>query len=513
MATTTSTEIGRWRTVATSAGHLRGVDIDGIATFLGIPYGDRVDGEWRFRPPRPHPGWSGVRDALTFGAGGPQADPRVDVDPVYHRVLRLLYPGVPTPLEGRASGENCLFLNVWASSSEGPPKPVMVWLHGGAFVHGTGAEGWFQGDRLAASGDVLVVTVNHRLGLLGFLPPTPELGEEAELSGLAGILDVVEALRWVHTNIAAFGGDPGNVTIFGQSGGGAKVSTLLAMPGARGLFHKAIIQSGAGLRSVTPEDAERTLHRVLADLDLADAGELRSLPAEQLFAVQEAATEGALMQRLGPVLHERELPAHPFDGVPTPLGAGIPLLIGSTTHEVALMLSEHRWFHELTEAELPARFEDLAGEGWREVLDVYRAREGDAVPQLVLARAASDRRFVAASRKLRDLKTTQPADVYSYRFDYRAGTVGGILGAHHSLDLPFVFDNVDRSPVAGRSEERFAVSGRVARAWASFARTGSPRTREFGDWRPFGESGETYRIGLASGPEHDPPIPDSLTRG
>ncbi len=513
MAIRTSMQAGRRRTVETAAGHLRGVDIDGIATFLGIPYGDRVDGEWRFRPPRPHPGWPGVRDALTFGPAAPQADPRVDADPIYHRVLRLLYPGVPTPLEGRAWSENCLFLNVWASSVEGPPKPVMVWLHGGAFVHGTGAEGWFQGDRLAVGGDVVVVTVNHRLGLLGFLAPAPALGEEAELSGLAGMLDIVEALRWVRANIAAFGGDPGNVTIFGQSGGGAKVSTLLAMPGARGLFQKAIIQSGAGLRAVTPEDAERTLHRVLADLDVADADALRSMPAERLVAAQAGATEGALMRRLGPVLHDRELPAHPFDGAPTPLGAHIPLLIGATTHEVSLMLSEHRWFHELTEAELPARFEELAGEGWRDVLDVYQAREVNALPQLVLARAASDARFVAASRKLRELKATQPADVYSYRFDYRAGTLGGILGAHHSLDLPFVFDNVDRSPAAGPSEHRFAVAASMSRAWAAFARTGSPCTPEFADWRSFGASGETYRIAVASGPEHDPPIPEALTRG
>lgn len=512
MATRTSTGTGRWRTVETTAGHLRGVDIDGVATFLGVPYGDRVDDEWRFRPPRPHPGWSGVRDALTFGAAAPQTDPRVDAEPIYHRVLRLLYPGVPTPLEGRAWGENCLFLNVWASSLEGPPKPVMVWLHGGAFIHGTGAEGWFQGDRLAAAGDVVVVTLNHRLGLLGFLPPAPELGEESRLSGLAGILDIVEALRWVRVNIAAFGGDPENVTVFGQSGGGAKASTLMAMPGAGGLFHKAIVQSGAGLRAVTPEDADRTLARVVADLDLSDARELRSIPAERLVAVQAAATEGALMRRLGPVLQERELPGHPFDGVPTPLAANIPLLIGSTTHEVSLMLSEHRWFHELTEAGLPARFQDLVGDGSREVLDVYRAREEGAPPQLVLARAASDARFVSASRTLRDLKTTQPADVFSYRFDYRAGTLGGILGAHHSLDLPFVFDNVDRSPAAGPSEAKFAVAGSMARAWAAFARTGSPRTTNFPDWRPFRASGETYRIDVSSAPEHDPPIPVALTR-
>lgn len=511
MATGARIEIGRRRTVETAAGHLRGVDIDGIATFLGIPYGDRVDGEWRFRPPRPHPGWSGVRDALTFGEAAPQADPRVDSEPVYHRVLRLLYPGVPTPLEGRASAENCLFLNVWASSVEGPPKPVMVWLHGGAFMHGTGAEGWFHGDRLVGAGDVVVVTVNHRLGLLGFLPPTRELGEEAEVSGLAGILDIVEALRWVHTNIAGFGGDPGNVTVFGQSGGGAKVSTLLAMPAARGLIHKAIVQSGAGLRAVTPEDAERTLHRVLTDLDVADAGALRSIPTERLVEVQAAATEGQLMRRIGPVLHEHELPAHPFDGVPTPLGADIPMLVGATTHEVALMLAEHLWFHELTEAELPARFEALVGPGWREVLELYRDRERSGVPQLVLARAASDARFVAASRRLRDLKVTQPAEVYSYRFDYHAGTLGGILGAHHSLDLPFVFDNVDRSPVAGRGAERFAVASSMARAWASFARTGSPRTPDFPDWQPYRESGATYRIGVSCGPERDLPIPEALT--
>ena len=242
----------------TTTGKVRGVRAIGYDAFFGIPYGSAVDGRCRFARPRPAEPWAGLRDAFAFGAASPQADLRVTATPGQLPLLNLYYPGFGTPLEGRVSSENCLFLNVWAPAGA-TARPVMVWLHGGAFSGGTGAENWFLGDRLASDENVVVVSLNHRLGLFGFLPSSDELGADRTQSGLAGMFDIVLALEWVAANIEQFGGDPDNVTIFGQSGGGLKVLTLLAMPAAQSLFTRAIVQSIPGIRLIGHEESERTL--------------------------------------------------------------------------------------------------------------------------------------------------------------------------------------------------------------------------------------------------------------
>ena len=484
--------------VETGTGRLRGITSGGVSTFLGVPYGDSVSGERRFGAPRPHPSWAGVRDAVTFGPAAPQSDPRLGCSREFHEVLRLLYPGVPSPLEGRAMGEDALVLNVWASAADSGPKPVMVWLHGGGFVHGTGAEGWFQGDRLAARGDVVVVTINHRLGVLGFLPVSEALGDEGASSSVAGMLDVVLALRWVRDNIQAFGGDAGNVTIFGQSGGGMKVSALMAMPSARGLFHKAIVQSGPGLRVVEPADADRNLARLLSILGLDSSAQLRDLDVPTLLSAQGAAMAGLTW---GPVLHDTELPRHPFAEGADPHVDAIPLLIGTATHEAALFLAEHAWYHQLTDADLPSRFSSELGDESGELLEFYRDTTDETAPQLLLARARTDAMFVSSTVTLADTKARQSAPVFGYRLDYRTEVLGGVLGAHHSLDLPLVFDNADRSPTTGQRPERLAVAADMASAWARFARFGNPAGGNVDGWEEYGPSrgvlvfGESPRFG------------------
>jgi para-nitrobenzyl esterase len=492
--------------VDSSAGKLAGLTAGGVATFLGIPYGDSVSGERRFTAPQPHPPWPGVREAAVFGPAAPQTDPRIGSSSDFHAVLRLLYPGVPSPLEGRAMGEDALVLNVWASTAETGPKPVMVWLHGGGFVHGTGAEGWFHGDRLAARGDVVVVTVNHRLGVLGFLPVSDELGEDGAASSVAGMLDIVLALRWVQENIGAFGGDAGNVTVFGQSGGGMKVSALMAMPSARGLFHKAIVQSGPGIRVVEQADADRNLARLLTILDVESAAQLRGMDIAALLRGQSAAMRGLTW---GPVLHHEELPRHPFLDGADPHVDGIPLLIGTATHEAALFFAEHAWYHGMRHADLASRFASELGDDSGELLEFYRDTADETIPQLLLARARTDVMFGSSSVTLADTKARQSAPVFGYRLDYRTEVLGGVLGAHHSLDLPLVFDNADRSPTTGQRPERLAVAAEMASAWARFARVGSPAGGNVEEWAQYEPGGGVLVFGDRPGFQTPPELPAS----
>ncbi|WP_370935737.1 carboxylesterase/lipase family protein [Amycolatopsis sp. cg13] len=485
--------------VDTAAGRVRGVEAPPVTAFLGIPYAESS----RFSPPRPRTPWAGTLDATGFGAASPQNDPRPDACAEYYEVLRLCYPGVPAPLEGRPSDEDCLYLNVWTPGIGSAKRPVMVWLHGGAFVHGTGAEGWFHGDRLAALEDVVVVTLNHRLGVLGFLGPE----DDVERSGVAGMLDIVQALRWVRENIAAFGGDPESVTVFGQSGGGAKVTTLLAMPAAHGLFHRAIVQSVPTGEAVLPEDAARV--RWELETHLAAAGTtLQDAPAAALLDAQKPLLSKNGILGIGPVLHPAELPRHPFRSAAPDQAAGVPLLIGTTTHEFSLMLAENSWYHSLSWGDLPDRFDALFPGQGAGTLERYASLEPSGPPQLVFARAASDVTFRASSDHVRGLKAAQGAPVYSYRLDYRTEVLGGILGAHHSLDLAFVFRNTDRAPITGSRPERGAVSAAMSAAWTAFARNGNQSAH----WTPY-TGDEPNQMVFAETPRQEKdirfPLPES----
>ncbi|HKV55732.1 MAG TPA: carboxylesterase family protein, partial [Candidatus Binataceae bacterium] len=376
--------------VDTASGKIRGIAIDGIKVFKGIPYGAPVEGAQRFAPPLKPAAWAGVRDAFEYGPSAMQDDDAFGLAP---EIMALIPLRDAVPM-----GENCLVLNVWTPAvNDGRKRPVMFWCHGGAFISGSGSSPWYDGRKLSKKGDVVVVSINHRLGALGYLYLEELGGHEFDSSGNAGMLDIVAALEWVRDNIAAFGGDPANVTIFGESGGGAKVSVLMAMPAARGLFHKAIIQSGPAVEMMSRADATATARDILTELglDASKVGELRRVSADQLLKAQIAVLKkNGLMsfanrRRSGfnPVIDGKNLPAGPFEPVAPEIASQVPLMIGTNKDEMTLFFGLAPWIDGMDAATLRERVRVFVGaERCDAILERYqRARPKDSTRDLMLA--------------------------------------------------------------------------------------------------------------------------------
>jgi para-nitrobenzyl esterase len=454
-----------------------------------------------------------VRDATVFGKIAPQPDIRADARARWGDLLDLIYPGAGNPLEGRAAGEDCLVLNVWTQGFDSPKRPVMVWFHGGAFVHGAGSETMFHGERLVAQEDIVLVTVNHRLGILGYTALGETCGEEFDGSGVVGMLDAVAALRWVRDNVEAFGGDPANVTIFGQSGGGCKVSTLLAMPDACGLFRKAIVQAGPGLRVTDQARGQELASDLLSAFDLqpTKAGKLQELPLDQILAYQRELTQrsglfgGGML--IAPVIDDTHLPRQPFDPVAPAISVGVPLLIGTNTDEAAMFLTEDPSYRtDITSQDVRERLKDTLDDAADRVVSHYEAAHPELPPHRVLSRILSDVSLRLPSIRLAERKLDGgSAPVYMYLFTYGTEVLNGLLGSCHSLELPFVFSTVDRIPFAGDRPERFEVAKTMGRVWASFARTGSPGPVGMPSWPPYETSSRsTMLLGLDPEIQRDP---------
>lgn len=451
--------------VNTRYGAVEGLVRGDVTAFLGVPFAASPVGDLRWRPPVPPTPWAGVRPAVEYGPAVPQCH-----DAVAEEMLgQLPYP---------AAEDGCLNLNVWTPGTGDGPRPVMVWIHGGAFLNGSGRDVVYDGSRLAAKHGVVVVTVNYRVGVLGFLHLAEVLGAEHVSSGNVGLLDQVAALRWVGENIAAFGGDPGNVTVFGQSAGAMSIVSLITSPVASGLFHRAVAQSGSGELVGSPERADAVTHEVLAvlGLDESEAHRLWEVPVAELIAAEESviAALRAGGDEVGlpfvPVVDGVVLPARPLDAIRAGTVTPVPLLLGANRDEGGLFL--------------------LA----------------PGSPEPSHAALTGARLFLEPTERLAEAYAALTPDVWRYLFTWRSGARDGLLGACHSLELPFVFDNLDQPGVpffTGPNPPQ-ALADDLGEAWTAFARDGAPPA----DWPRFDrEDRWTRLLDVPCSTERDPSRP------
>jgi len=495
--------------VETSHGKLAGIEAEGVCVFRGIPYARPPLGGLRFRPPEPPEAWAGVREAQAFGPSAPQNQ----------SMLRMVSFGV-----GKNS-EDCLSLNVWTPAIDAQRRPVLVWIHGGAFSIGSGSQPIYDGAHLARRGDVVVVTLNYRLGALGFLRFVDLCGDQLPSSGNDGLLDQIAALQWVQQNIGRFGGDPGQVTIFGQSAGSISVVMLLASPLARGLFRRAILQSGSANFVSSTERAARVAAAFLHELDLgpAQAARLRELPTSVLLQAQQRVAT-ALAPKLGglpfqPVVDGNVLPRDPFSAVADGAAREIPILIGTTVDEMKMFALTDPAARTLDEDGLLRRCGrtmpgDVAdGESCaRRAVQTYRTARGARgaptdPPQLWFA-IESDRVFRHPAMRLAELQRPHQEKTYAYLFTWPSPFMDGSFGSCHAVDLPFVFGTLDDPLMqffAGNTAEAWRLSEWVQDAWLAFARTGTPASAGLEDWPAYDRARRsTMLLGRECGAEEAP---------
>ncbi|MBQ9422292.1 MAG: carboxylesterase/lipase family protein [Pyramidobacter sp.] len=481
--------------VQTKSGALQGYVRGGIFVYRGVPYAEAE----RFMPPHAVSPWQGVRLALADGPVSLQSpDPADDIFPPH-----WFWPHWQPHHEPMA--DNCQNLNVWTPGLDGKKRPVMVWLHGGGYSMGSATvEDVYDGENLSRTGDVVVVSVNHRLNSVGFLDLSA-YGDKYKDSAHSGMLDIIAALEWVRDNIESFGGDPGNVTVFGQSGGGAKILTLMAMPAARGLFHKAIPQSGfVPLMSMTlplPEATRRVAELVLEELGLTPerVDELQTMPYDTLFRAANRAFKKAT-EELGPtklhgglgwapVMDGRNVACHPAgpDGF-SPLGKDVPMLAGTVLNEwttirmfAAMGQSQHdnlnTWSDEEARKRLTARFGDRTDA----VVAAHRAAwpEKKDAAALYVDTGSRNQLLTILERRVK----LGGAPVYNYIFSWDTPVMGGYALAYHCSELPFVFNNIALAEMAtGAGKEAFALAEKMSRAWVNFARTGNPNGEGLPEW-------------------------------
>ncbi|MFZ1206380.1 MAG: carboxylesterase/lipase family protein [Candidatus Acidiferrales bacterium] len=469
--------------VDTNLGKLRGVSTDGVYTFKGIHYGASTEGSMRFMPPVKPASWTGVRDAINLGPLAPQ----ILSSATGGSDIRKAMGDINGPGE---ISEDCLVLNVWTPSLHRGKRPVMVWLHGGGYTSGSDGAPTYDGTNLAHKRDVVIVGLNHRLNVFGYLDLAELGGAKYADSGNVGMLDIVLALEWVRDNIAHFGGDPANVTIFGESGGGGKVSTLMAMPPAKGLFHKAIVESGSTLKSISREDANKSAERFVAKLGITPdhIDELQTLPMQRLLDAMRSLT-GPNAMRLGPVVDGRSLPRNPFDPDAPAQSANVPMLIGTNGTETTLLLGlGDPALFSLNDADMRTRLKTYLHLEDDAKLDsliaTYKKDRPGATPSDIYFAVTTDRMMRMNAITQAERKAAQgAAPAYMYIFDWRTPVLGGKLRSPHGIELAFVFDNTDKTVgLNGSAPDVAVLADKVSAAWTAFAHSGNPNVSSLPHW-------------------------------
>lgn len=482
-------------TATTRYGKVRGLLKEGVHQFWGVPYGASTAGANRFMPPKPPASWSGIKDHFQIAHNAPIQPGAQEPAPVVTALNRLS----PT-------GEDCLNVNIFTPGLDNAARPVMVWLHGGGFSAGAGNYLLYDGTNLAKKEDVVVVSVNHRLNIFGFLH-LADIGvsDKWAQSTNVGMQDIVATLEWIRDNIENFGGDPDRVTIFGQSGGGRKTTTLMAMPSAEGLFHRCISQSGVQFTGVSADAASAAAERFLGKLGL-QSNQLDRLQSLSVKQIQDAYYSDPAIADLGtrPVVDGRILPRDQWNPTAPSWSANVPLMMGSTE-------TENGWVgpppYDLSESDMLERFTTRLAHNdvtkGRELVDLYKRLHPDMRNQMLWLTAESDNTRRWDAQAVGRLKYEQgEAPSYLYFFDWYSPVHNNRMGAYHTLDIPFVFYNMDLgASMTGSAQERYQLGHVMSAAWAAFARNGNPDHADMPHWPAFNPTeyptmmfGDTVRV-------------------
>jgi para-nitrobenzyl esterase len=457
--------------VETVQGKVRGlVAENGINAFKGMRYAASTAGTLRFMPPTPPPKWAGVQDAFDYGDQSPQARTSLAA--------------------AQAMSDDCLRINVWTPGLQGK-RPVLLWFHGGGFEAGSGSSRLYDGTRMGRRGDVVVATINHRLNVFGHCYLGGVLGDEFQQSGNVGYLDLIAAMQWVKQNIAQFGGDPNNVMIYGQSGGGRKVSLCYAGKDAQGLFHKGVVQSGSHLKIQTPERANQLTESLLKELGIAraEARKLQTLDVQTLSAAQRKVIAAA-RARFSPVLDGKTFTTHPFLPDAPAISNHLPMMLGTTRTELTNQMGSVPGIFEMNETQAKERLKGFLNEAdINEGYEVFKASRPQASPSEIFFTIASARGYVRDQTIMAEqrMKAGGRGKTYVYRLMWRQPVEGGRRVSQHSLDLPFMFDNVAAGErmTGPDTEQTRAMVDNMANSWIAFARTGDPNNSSIPKWQPY----------------------------